>query len=254
MKYLILSILVLSVTYSTAQKKLTYELTLNGGIGFSRTPPIIEKGYGTAMYNPGTGTITVIPGNDRIANTYKGMAQPQFSLGARVNYDLHKNLKLYGGLTVSFLKVKRENTMPMDFGFPNNPYMIGYYITTETFNFYTLDIPIGANYTINKWSLDLGLIPSINLSSKLVKVEKDMFAEIYPYYDPLMPAHSPQNRIGSFISASILPAYQVSNKIKVGIEYKHGLTDSYATDTYSSEVYQKMKTSTLGLKILYKIK
>lgn len=254
MKYLILSILTFSVSYSTAQKKITYDLTLNAGVGFSHTPPIVAKGYPTAMYNPGTGTITVIPGNDRVTNKYKGITQPQFSLGGRVNYDLHNKLKLYGGLAVSFLKVKRENTMPMDFGTANNPYIIGYYITTEMFNFYTLDIPIGANYTINKWSLGLGLVPSINLSSKLVKVEKDMFAEIYPYYDPLMPAHSPENRAGSFISASISPAYQLSNKIKLGIEYKHGLTNSYATDTYSSEVYQKMKTSTLGLKILYTIK
>ncbi len=255
MKYLIFCILTLSVLNAKAQKKISYDLLFDAGIVFSKSNPVTKSTPGFALYDPNNGTITFIPGVIKTTNEYKNIITPKISLGARANYPLNQNFKIYAGLSFSYLKAKRKNTM----FFPGfSPNAIYEYTTIEIFNFYNLDIPLGATYIYNKWSLNFGITPSIILDSKLTQIKKPVDAEIEPVppgpLHPLDPQPSPDNKTKSFISLSISPLYQLSERLKIGIEYNHGLTNSYSSDVYSTDVYQSMKTSTLGLKMLYKIK
>lgn len=254
MKYLILSLLTCSILYSSAQKKLSFELTMNAGIDISRTPPIKSRPTAYFIYDPNTGTTTIVPGSPgRNTNTFKNIISPQGSVGARATYALNDHFRVFGGLAFSFLKVRRENTVPLSSatgGFFND------YVSKEEFDFYNLDIPIGVRYAVKKWSFDAGLTPSVILSSKLSNIRTPSDPEVSPAPWPLNPGDpqpTPDNIKKTFISAFIAPAYQAGKKIKIGIEYSHGLTNMYEANFYSSGIYQQMKNSTLSLKIIYKL-
>lgn len=254
MKYLFLHLLTCCILYSSAQKRISYELTMNAGIDISRTPPIKSKPVGYYIYDPNTGIITVLPGSPgRNTNIFKNIISPQGSIGARAIYTLNDHFRIFGGISFSFLKVRRENTMLLSSatgGFFND------YISKEEFDFYNLDIPVGVTYVLKKWSVDLGLTPSVILSSKLTRIRTPSDPEVSPApgsMNPGDPQPTPENTKKNFISAVITPSYQAGKKIKIGIEYSHGLTNMYEANFYSSSIYQEMKNSTLSLKIIYKL-
>jgi hypothetical protein len=256
MKYVIFCILTLSALGTIAQRKMSYDLLFDVSAVFGTSKPVIENRPGVALYDANTGMITYIPGSSRTSNEYKNIVSPKISLGARLNYTVKQNIEINAGVSVSFLQAKRENTFFFPGLGPNSNFK---YITTESIKFYNLDIPLGATYIYNKWSFNLGITPSIILHSKLTQVKKGSgepqeVTPIFPWTaNPQDPQPSPDNKIKSFISLSISPLYQLSNKLKIGLEYNHGLNESYAMEPYPWDVYQSMKTSTLGLKILYKL-
>ena len=246
----------LGILHTKAQEKNTLELFFDAGTVFSKSEPIIKNTPGLAIYDPNTGTFTTAPGIPISINEYKSIPSSKFSLGIKASRKLKQNFKLYTGLSFSFLKAERKNSM----SFPNFS-LAGpdfRYITTEFFNFSNLDITLGAGYLYKKWSLDFEVIPSIILNSKLSKIEKPSNSEIQPILpgslNPQDPQPSVVNQTKNFISLAIAPSYQLSNKIKIGLAYNHGLTKSYSTDKYSSDVYQSMKLRSVCLKISYKLK
>jgi len=258
MKYLIFCILTLSILNAKAQRKISYDLVFDAGTVFSRSKPIIKSTSGYAVYDPNTGMITIVSGTSKPGNEYKNIISPKISLGVRANYTIKQNFKIYGGLSVSYVEAKRKNTMIISgFSFAYSYYQ---FPTTEIFKFYNLDIPLGASYIYNKWSFNVGIVPSVILNTKFSQKREDPVdpteIQVMPYepLHPLDPRPSPDNKTKSFISLSVSPMYQLNEKIKIGIEYNHGLNKSYSTDNFSSGFYQSMKTSTLGLKILYKLK
>lgn len=258
MKYIISFILAVSILSTKAQSKVSYDLIFDVGTVFSRSNPIIKKDPGYAVYDPNTGMITIVPGTSKPGNEYKNIISPKISLGARANYTLKENFKIYAGLSISYLEAKRKNTMIISgFSFINSYYQ---FPTTEVFKFYNLDIPFGASFTYNKWTFNAGITPSIIFTTKFSQHKEEPVdpteIQILPYQPlhPLDPYPSPVNKTKSFISLSISPIYQLSSKLKIGIEYSHGLSKSYHTDDFSLDYYQSMKTSTLGLKILYTLK
>jgi hypothetical protein len=248
MKYLILSILILSILSTNAQKNISYDLFFDAGTSFSKSPTVVIPGFRAMQYDPNTGTTTTVQFASKTSNTFKNKISPQVSFGVRANYTLTQYLKIYGGLGLSFLNAKRINTFPITVGGKNFDY-----ITTESFNFYNLDFKLGLSASKNKWSLNVGISPSLILNSKVAVIEKPENPEFYPAspgtLNPQDPQPSADNKERAFISISISPLYQVSNKLKIGLEYDHGLSK-----LYSSEIYQSMKVSSLCFKILYKLK
>jgi hypothetical protein len=122
----------------------------------------------------------------------------------------------------------------------------------------TLNIPVTVSYSIAKWQLEAGVNTSFILNSKNTQTtEKNLnpeFSGAPPPLNPGDPQPSSDNKSKSFFSLSVSPQYQLSKKLKIGIEYIHALTNIYSTNWYSKETYPGMKTSSLGLKILYKLK
>jgi len=248
MKYLIFSLLTLNILNAKAQAKISYDLFLDAGTSLSKSPTVVIPGFRAFQYDPNTGTTTIIQFASKTSNTFKNKISPQVSLGVRANYALSQFIKLYGGLGISFINSKRINTFPITVGGKNFDY-----ITTESFNFYNLNFKLGLSASKNKWSLNVGISPSLILSSKVAVIEKPEDPEFYPAppgtLNPQDPQPSADNKEKGFISISISPLYQVSNKLKIGLEYDHGLSK-----LYSSEVYQSMKVSSLCFKIVYKLK
>lgn len=258
MKFFIFCMLTLSIINTKAQSKISFDLQFDAGTVFSQSKHLKKYSSGAFLYDPNTGTTVYIPGTYRNTNEYKNVLTPHFTLGAKANYTLKQNFKIYAGLTFGSIEAKRKNTLIIPSPFPNNPGNFEF-VTLESLKFYNLNIPFGVTCIYNKWSLDFGIIPSIILNSKFTekKLPPDQ-DEISPYYpwtnDPTYLRPSPDNKAKNFISLSISPFYQLNNRLIIGMEYKHGLTRSYFSDDYSSEYYQSMKISSLGLKILYKLK
>ncbi len=256
MKYLISFILTLSILNTKAQKKISLDLLFDAGAVFSHSDAIIKNTPGVAVYDPNTGTITVIPGISKTTNEYKSITSSKISLGVRASQLLKQNLKIYAGLSFSFAEAKRNNTMFFQGFSLNGPDLT--YITTEIFNFSNLDIALGSSYLYKKWELNFGITPSIILNSKLSEIKKPADAEIQPIFpwtlNPQDPQPATDNETKSFISVSIASLYQLNDKFKLGLEYNHGLTRAYSSNAYSSDVYQSMKLRSLCLKIVYKLK
>jgi hypothetical protein len=257
MKYLIFCIMSLSFLNAEAQSKFSFDVEFGAGTVFSRSKPIKQYSPAIFLHDPNTGTTAYIPRTLRTTNEYKNILTPQFFLGVKTNYTLKHNLKIYAGVSFSYMEAKRKNTLiiPNPFGNSKN----SEFITTELLKFYNFDIPLGVTYIYNKWSFNIGITPSIILNSKFAEIKEPADPqEITPYYpwtnDPTYPRPSTGNKAKNYISLLISPLYQLNSRLKIGIEYKHGLTRSYYTDDFSSEYYQSMKTSSLGLKILYKLK
>ena len=257
MKYLIFCLLVLSILNAKAQKKMSFDLQFDAGAVFSRSKPVIKYSPGAFGYDPNTGTTIYMPGTLRTTNEYKNILTPQFALGLKANYTIKQNFKVYAGLSFSYVEAKRKNTLIIPSPFNNNESFE--FITNELLKFYNVNFPIGVTYIYDKWSLNFGITPSIILNSKFTEMKEKPAdpPEISPWYpwtnDPTYPRPSSANKAKNYISLSISPLYQLNSKLKIGIEYNHGLTKSYYADDYSTEYYQSMKTSTLGLKILYKL-
>ena len=259
MKFLIFCMLTLSIINTKAQNKISFDLQFDAGTVFSQSKHLKKYSSGAFLYDPNTGTTVYIPGTYRNTNEYKNVLTPHFTLGAKANYTLKENFKIYAGLTFGYIEAKRKNTLIIPSPFPNNPGNFEF-VTIESLKFYNLNIPLGVTYIYNKWSLDFGITPSIILNSKFTEMEEkpEDPPEISPSYpwtnDPTYTRPSSNNKAKNYISLSISPLYQLNDKLKIGVEYSHGLTRSYYADDYSSEYYQSMKTSTLGVKMLYKLK
>lgn len=257
MKYLISCVLSLSILNIKAQNKISFDVQFDAGTVFSLSKPLKQYSPAAILYDPNTGTSVHIPSTLRTTNEYKNILTPQFALGLKTNYTLKHNLKIFTGLSFSYIEAKRKNTLIIPNPFNNTTNFE--FITTELLKFYNLDIPLGVTYIYNKWSFNVGITPSIILNSKFAEIKEPADPqEITPYYpwtnDPTYPRPSTGNKAKNYISLLISPLYQLNSRLKIGIEYKHGLTRSYYTDDFSSEYYQSMKTSSLGLKILYKLK
>ena len=259
MKYLIFFVLPLSFLNAKAQNKFSFDVEFDAGTVFSRSKTVIKYSPGAFAYDPSTGTTVYMPGTLRTTNEYKNVLTPQFTLGVKANYTIKQNLKVYAGLSFSYVEAKRKNTLIIPNPFTNNTTNFEF-ITNESLKFYNVDIPVGVTYIYDKWSLNFGITPSIILNSKFTEMKEKPAdpPEISPWYpwtnDPTYLRPSSANKAKNYISLSISPLYQLNSKLKIGIEYNHGLTKSYYADDYSSEYYQSMKTSTLGLKILYTFK
>ena len=192
-----------------------------------------------------------------IENKYKNFPTPQVTIGLRGNYEIRQNFQLHAGLAFSYLEAKRRNTVTSLFTTtPGNS--IAELVTDESFKFYNLEIPIGISFLNKKWSLEVGITPSIILDSRFEEM-KDAFdpAEItieYPWESSSsIPRPSTNNKAKTYFSLSISPLYQLSSRLSLGVEYNHGLTKAYYTDDYASNYYQSMKLNTLGFKVLYAI-
>jgi hypothetical protein len=255
MRYFISIILALSILNVKAQKKISFDLLFDAGTVFSQSKPVVKYSPGYISYDPNTGVSTYIPGTSKAINKYKNIITPKISLGCNANYSLRENFKAYGGLCFSYLNAKRKNIVAL--AIPFSPSQNFEYITEEIFNFYNVDIPLGVTYTKEKWSFNLCILSSIILSSNFASIIKTSNPEIQPLppatLNPLDPQPTSDNKTKKFVSLSISPLYQLSNKLKIGIAYNHALTNSYSTNWYSADFYQSMKTSSLGLKFLYKL-
>lgn len=243
MKYLICCLLTLCMLKIEAQKKVSIDLHVDAGTVFSRSKPIKQD---------------LPPGMiSNISNDYKNLPAPQFSIGFRGSYDLKQNVAVHAGLAFSYLQAERRNTIIVQ----NTTVPPGSnfeFVTTESFKFYSVEIPIGATYSYRKWSLDLAIVPSIILNSKFTdkrgSFDPSEITLVYPWYtDPNYPRPSTDNKSKSNLSLSLSPLYRISKNLKLGLEYNHGLTNYYSAGEYSSNYYQSMKVSTLGMKLLYKI-
>lgn len=258
MKYLIFCMLTLSVLNTKAQSKISFDAELDAGGVFSRSKDVIKYSPGVFGYDPSTGTTTYMPGRLANTNEYKNTITPQFTIGLKANYTLNEHLIVYAGVSFSYAEAKRRNTLIIPNSLSNSPANFEF-VTNEMFRYYHVNIPIGVTYVYNKWSLNVGITPSFILNSKFTEMEEEPAdpPEISPWYpwtnDPNYPRPSPVNKAKNYMSLSISPSYQLNSRFKIGIAYNHGLTKSYYTDDYSSEYYQSMKISTLGLKFLYRL-
>lgn len=259
MKYLFFCMLALSCLNTLAQQKFSVDAEFEGGPVLSRSKSRDTYSRGTYVYNYNTGIITYMPGNYRYTNEYKNEFTPQLTVGIKANYTFKQNFKIYAGVSFSYLDVKRKNILIIPNPFSNSSEKFEF-VTKESFKFYNINFPLGVSYTYHKWSLNLGVIESVIVNSKFYEMNEntDDPPEIQPYYpwtnDPTYPRPSSVNKAKNYISLSISPSYQLNSRLRIGLQYNHGLTKSYYADNYSSEYYQSMKTSSLGLKILYKLK
>mgnify|MGYP000900626183 CR=1 FL=1 len=255
MKYLFSLLLLLSNIIAEAQKNLHCDIILNVGAVLSSSKPNTRDMAGAALLDPVNNTITFLSGPYQVTYGFKTLISPKLSAGVNLYYTVRKDMNIYAGLELSLLKAKRENTMT--FPVPVPAVSTIKTITTESFDFYNLDIPIGASYRYKKWSINLGFTPSIILHSTFTQVRKSSSSEISlisgtPYL-PQDPQPSPDNKSKGFLSLSFAPFYQLTNKFKIGIGYNLALTKSYTVDYASRNIYQAMKTNTLDLKILYNL-
>jgi hypothetical protein len=121
-----------------------------------------------------------------------------------------------------------------------------------------VNIPLTVGFSYAKWKLEAGINTSFLISNSKKTLIKEMLSDEIsaapPSFDPSVPQPSPVNTTKSFFSLSISPQYQLSTKLKIGIEYNHALSNVYSTNWYSQNDYPNMKTSSVGLKILYKLK
>jgi hypothetical protein len=251
---------------------------------YGNSLPILLNSSGSPiLITPGSGSIFVVavPKNKPI--TYKAKITGGFSIGGKINYLVYKKLGIGIGTSLSYFKAVRSlnvtNTTqsfsaPLGFSgillsgtghwdstasFPAGTYNYPESPSKQDqFQFVTIDIPVSINYSITKWQFEAGLITSFiasNSKKTLTKTHYD--PEVSPppsQTDPSVPQPTPDNTTKSFFSLSVSPQYQVNNKLRIGIEYTRALSNVYSTNWYSQNDYPGMKTSSLGLKILYKLK
>jgi hypothetical protein len=250
--FVVLSFIFLS---AEAQKKISYELLFSSGAVFTRSKPITIRSPGRILIDPNTGMATTVPGTTETSNLFKNVITPYVTLGFVGNYYIRQDIRIHGGLSFSYLDIKRKNIIPLTN--PLNGNSTYDYLSTEMFKFYTLNIPMGVSYLKNKWVFEIGITPSVILNSKSYNIEEPTDPEVIPLPpqpDPTVPQPSRSNETKMYVSLSITPSYQISKKFRIGLEYNHGLSNTYSTNKYSKNVYQSMKVSNLGLKIFYKIK
>jgi hypothetical protein len=279
---------------AAAQSKLSYDLIFNvSGISNStgKTKTNSVGRYFSPVFFDSAGTpvvLTTLSGvyTAAVPKTnpvkYKAKLTGGFSIGGKLNYLAYKKLGISIGVSVSYFKVVRSSIPTVEsfsspFGFTGSllsssgnwdstrTYSPGTYTysngpeTVEKFQFVTLNIPLSINYSFSKWQIEAGITSSFILGSKFAQeTKKYSDPEISSAYsvplNPYDPQPSPENETKHFFSVSVSPQYQLSNKLKIGIEYIHALSSVYSTNWYSKGIYPDMKTGSLGLKILYKLK
>jgi Outer membrane protein beta-barrel domain len=256
MKYFISFVLALSILNVKAQKKISFDLLFGAGTVFSESKPVVKYSPGVMSYDPNTGTTTYISfGSFKTTNQYKNVITPTLTLGVLANYPLSKKFQIYAGVSFRYLAATRKNVSIFPHPLLSNTNYE--YTVTESFKFNNLNIPFGVSYNYNKWLLNIGITPTVILNSTFTQIKGPEDPEFSPGspqpLNPIDPKPSPNNKTKSFASLSVSPLYQLSDKVKIGIEYDHALTNSYSTDMYSENLYQSMKTRTLCLKFLYKL-
>lgn len=278
--------------FATAQSKLSYDLVFNVS-GVSNASPkskTSSKNLATYIFDstglpiiitPGSGSIyvTSIPKTDAIK--YKAKLTSGITIGGKINYTFCKNIDISIGANFSYFRATRSAitttasfSTPVGFvgiglngagnwdstrNLPAGTYTYSNGVASvDKFKFLTVNIPVTASCSIAKWKLEAGIITSFIISNAKKTFTPDNFdPEIGPgppTFDPSVPQPSPENKAKSFFSLSVSPQYQLSNKLKIGIEYNHALSNVYSTNWYSQDAYPSMKTNSLGLKILYKLK
>ncbi len=276
-----------------AQSKLSYDLILNisGVSNTSNKVQLNSGGFSTYIFDSSGAPIIITPGSSGIfiagipqkkSLEYKTKLNVGFTVGAKLNYNVYKRLGIGIGASISYFMATRTLNNTVSGTFPSSIIFTGIGLSSggnwdstrtlpagtysysdgldseDKFKFVTLNIPLSVNYSIAKWQFEAGLITSFIVSnSKKIVVKSNDDSEISAsppvYSDPSVPKPSPENEAKSFFSLSVSPQYQLSNKLKIGIEYIRGLSNSYSTNQYSKYTYPGMKTSSLGLKILFKL-
>jgi opacity protein-like surface antigen len=258
MKYPFFILLTMVGFSSAAQNKISFEGQLEAGTVFSRSKPIVRKSPGYVIFDPNTGGTTYMPGKVSSNNNYKNLPSAQFELGVKASYKIGQDFKIYSGLSFSYLEAKRRNTVVVPNMFPVDTSFA--FVTNESLKLWSVAIPLGVTYRYKKWFLDVGIIQSILLNSKLTEQKESSvyppeITVAYPWMmNSSIPPPSSQNKAKSYLSLSFSPQYQINSRLKVGLEYTYGVSNAYAADKYSADYYQSMKTNTLGLKILYALK
>jgi hypothetical protein len=251
---------------------------------YGNSLPIILNSSGTPiLLTPASGNVYTVAVPQTKPITYKAKITEGFTFGGKMNYEVYKNIQAGIGVSVSYFKAIRSlnvtNTTssfsaPLGFSgllvtgsghwdstanfpagtynYPESP------AKQDQFKFVTINIPLNINYSIAKWQLEAGVITSFIISNSkktFTKTQYDPEVSLPPSQtDPSVQQPTLENTTKHFFSLSISPQYQLNNKIKIGIEYTHALNNVYSTNWYSQNDYPGMKTSSLGLKLLYKLK
>jgi hypothetical protein len=277
---------------AAAQSKLSYDLAFSvAGVSNASpksktastnpTPYIFDSSGSIFVITPVSGGTYFISVPKTDAVRYKAKLTGGFTVGGKLNYTIYKNMDIGIGANLSYFKVTRSaitttGAFSSSLGFivvglgssgnwdstrnlPAGTYTYSNGVTSvDKFKFLTANIPVTVSYSIAKWKLEAGIITSFIISTS----KKTLLPEYFdpeigpapPSFDPSVPQPSPENKTKSFFSLSISPQYQLTSKLKIGIEYNHALSNVYSTNWYSQNDYPNMKTSSLGLKILYKLK
>jgi hypothetical protein len=277
-----------------AQSKLNFDLIFKiSGVSNSSVKPKTNSGtkyYSPVLFDSLGSPIVITPSSGNIYTVAapktspvkcKGKFTAGFTIGGKMTYDIYKKLGIGIGASISYFKAVRSTITTSEALYSNisfygallsssgnwdstRSFSAGTYTYSngpereDKFQFVTLNIPLSINYSIAKWEFEAAITASIILNSKYTQAtDQNSNLEISAYTAPQYPYDpqpSPENETKSFFSLSVSPQYQISNKLNIGIEYSLPLSSSYSTNWYSKGIYPDMKTSSLGLKILYKLK
>jgi hypothetical protein len=286
--FYLLALSVLPIVGS-AQSKLSYDLTVNTFGVFNRSGEALNtsRGFATFLLDSSGAPVIIRSSGGQVYTAAPAKAPLQynatvtggFTIGCKLSYQVYKNMHIGVGAGVSWFKAMRSvqnsssiitgsftgiglsSTGTWDSSWRVAPGVYSFSNGLESedeFKFVTLNVPVSLSYTLSKWTLELGIVSSFIMSSKISQTKPEYNEEITIVMQhsssPYDPQPSIENVIKNFFALSITPQYQLNKKVKIGIEYNHALTNSYNTNWYSSHLYPGMKTSSLGLKILYKLK
>lgn len=256
-KILFILMLILSLKGS-GQGRFSYELILDVSGVSNYSPSKNVSKPGTSFIIDTSGMLVVIPTTDINKTDYKSKIMGGITVGGRLNYCVYKKLGIAIGGSVSYFKVSRifnnvisSTSILTDTVYGVNgtilPGIYGHSFASgrkEVFKFVTFNLPINIFITKAKWRFETGIIPSFIISSTKKKGS--------PYYDPseIEYAGDPlfENSKNFVIGFSISPNYQVTKKIRLGIEYIHGVSSLIEADNYG-----KLLPRSFSLKILYKL-
>lgn len=205
---------------------------------------------------------------------YSSQTTMGISAGAEARFPLNKNFSAALGLSFSYQKFARQ----LVFSGPSNIYLRGFdttgsYLgtgfgvliiadsahvgqagnysfgtdgaTPEIFHFITLSIPVSIGYHYHKWSLTASLTPVIILNAEQKNYVSKYAQEIVTPEAPF------SNNKHSYLSASLTPAYQLTRKIGVGMEYSQVISSSMIHDANNN--VPNFTARSFSLKLSYKL-
>jgi Outer membrane protein beta-barrel domain len=197
--------------------------------------------------------------------SYKTRITPGISAGVSYSYPLNNKLSIAAGVNLSIIKTTRmvENEYAKFYAygyavrgdslFAGNPVTgityvgdISSYINgiarEETFRFVTFNFPVAARYRFKKLIIEAGFSTSfiVNSTKKKATVKTD------PEFT--ITETTFQNNQSLAFSLTVCPAYQLTDRIRLGIEFAHGITT--LIDSYD---YRRLVPLSAGLKLFYKL-
>lgn len=197
--------------------------------------------------------------------TYKTRITPGISAGGSYSYPLNKRLSISAGVNLSVIKTTRmvENeyakfyaygySVKGDSLFAGNPVTGITYVGNissykngiaqeETFRFFAFNFPVAARYRFKKLIIEAGISTSFIVNSTKKK------ATVKPDPEFTVTETTFQNNQSLAFSLTVCPAYQLTDRMRLGIEFAHGI--STLIDSYD---YRRLVPLSAGLKLFYKL-